>query len=118
MSTLATSCWLLSCAVIAMMLAIAVWKYRRQPSPIQLDGLIAAVIAAMPLLMPFYFDYDLLLISVAAVLFSGMRLRATAQPQPIDRWLTRAWVALYLWLMVNSTVARLTHVNGTVLILA
>jgi hypothetical protein len=118
MSTLGTSCALLSCAAIAIMLAIAIRKCRPQASPIQLDTLIAAVIAAMPLLMPFYFDYDLLLISVAAVLYAHTRLRPAAQPLPIDRWLTRAWIALYLWLMVNSTVARLTHVNGTVLILA
>jgi hypothetical protein len=117
MNALAMSCWLLSCTVIATMLAIAIWKHRRRASPIQLDGLIAAAIAAMPLLMPFYFDYDLLLISVAAVLYAGTRLRAATDGLAIDRWLTRAWVALYLWLMVNSTIARLTHVNGTVLIL-
>jgi hypothetical protein len=69
----------------------------------------------MPLLMPFYFDYDLLLISVAAVLHAATRLRAT--PTSSGRSLTGVWIALYLWLMVNSTVARHTRVNGTVLIL-
>ena len=83
--------------------------------------LIAAVITAMPLLMPFYFDYDLLLISVSAVCYAGIRMRERAagvESLAIDRWITRGWVALYFWLMVNSSVARMTGVNGTVVLLS
>lgn len=116
MTTLATGCSLLSVALIAGFLARALWKHRPQNPPRNLDAIIAAVIAAMPLLMPFYFDYDLLLISVAAVLYTTTRLRATTAGTG-DRALTRTWIALYLWLMVNSTVARYTRINGTVLIL-
>jgi hypothetical protein len=116
MTTLATGCSLLSAALLAAFLARALWKHRPQNPPRNLDAIIAAIIAAMPLLMPFYFDYDLLLISVAAVLYAGTRLRATATDTG-DRALTRTWIALYLWLMVNSTIARYTRVNGTVLIL-
>lgn len=115
MTMLPTICWITSATLIAAPLTRALWKHRPQLAPQNLDPIIAAVIAAMPLLMPFYFDYDLLLISVAAVLYTGTRLRASIQS---DRSLTRAWVALYLWLMINSTVARFTHINGTVVLLS
>jgi hypothetical protein len=115
MTTLATACWFLSAAFIAALLARALWKHRSQTPPRNLDAIIATVIAAMPLLMPFYFDYDLLLIAVAAVLYTAGRLQDTEASS--ERALTRTWVALYLWLMINSTVARYTRINGTVLIL-
>jgi hypothetical protein len=115
MSTFATGCWVLSAGAVAALLARALWKYRPRNLPQNLDAIIAAVIATMPLLMPFYFDYDLLLISVAAVLYTASRLRDTEASS--ERALTRTWIALYLWLMINSTVARYTRVDGTVLIL-
>jgi hypothetical protein len=82
------------------------------------DRLISATITAMPLLMPFYFDYDLLLLAVPATLFARDRLLSEAPPTPADRWLTRAWIALYAWLLVNPGLARLTHFNLTVPLLA
>jgi hypothetical protein len=86
-----------------------------QPDPrITRDRLIAATITAMPLLMPFYFDYDLLLLAVPATLFARDRLLSDAPPTPADRWLTRTWIALYAWLLVNPGLARLTHFNLTV----
>jgi alpha-1,2-mannosyltransferase len=112
---LTQSCYVLSAAALATLLAKAFWKRRHNPTPASLDCFIAAVIAAMPLLMPFYFDYDLLLISVAAVLYANLRLHNPAAHG--DPWLTRLWITLYLWLMVNSTVARLTHINLSVLLL-
>jgi len=68
----------------------------------------------MPLLMPFYFDYDLLLLAVPAVLTA----RQALAPGGIERRLTIAWIALYAWLMVNPHVAAITRVNGTVILLA
>jgi alpha-1,2-mannosyltransferase len=110
-STAARFCWVTSAALLAGFLVRAWWQQRpASNSPAARDAFIAAVIAAMPLLMPFYFDYDLLLICVSAVLYA-------ARPQK-TQWLTRAWIALYLWLMVNSIVGRLTHLNGSVLLLA
>ena len=47
----------------------------------------------MPLLMPFYFDYDLLLISVSAVFYAGGRVGETAEgkgSRGIDRWIVAA----------------------------
>jgi hypothetical protein len=120
MTAMCKTFWLASCVLLAAFLAKAWWKRRKRQDSDQAP-LIAAVITAMPLLMPFYFDYDLLLISVSAVCYAGIRLRERAagiEPLAIDRWITRAWVMLYLWLMVNSSVARLTGVNGTVVLLS
>jgi alpha-1,2-mannosyltransferase len=80
---------------------------------VQRDRLIAATIATMPLLMPFYFDYDLLLLAVPLTLYAIDRLRG-GQP---DVWLTRAWVALFFWLFVNPAIAMHSHVNVTVILL-
>jgi hypothetical protein len=49
---------------------------------IRRDRLIAATIATTPLLMPFYFDYDLLLLSVPAVLLAVEMTRRHEAPNP------------------------------------
>jgi hypothetical protein len=74
----------------------------------------------MPLLMPFYFDYDLLLLSIPAVLFAGeVMMRAPgARLERDDRLLLFAWAALYAWTMVNAELARLSEMNVTVVWLA
>jgi hypothetical protein len=74
------------------------------------DRLISATIVAMPLLMPFYFDYDLLLLAVPATLYAIDPRR--------DRRVTAAWVVLYVWLFVNPAVGLHTHVDGTVIVLS
>ena len=66
-------------------------------------ALIAATLAAAPLLMPFYFDYDLLLLAAAGAL-------ATA---PCRRTLA-LWSALFLWLYVNPYVAGAMRLNVSV----
>jgi Glycosyltransferase family 87 len=83
------------------------------------DRLIAATISAMPLLMPFYFDYDLLLLSVAAVLFAGEVLSRPvgATMSHSQKLLTGAWIGLYLWLMVNPQIAAASGINVTVVLL-
>jgi hypothetical protein len=67
------------------------------------DRLIAATFLATPLLMPFYFDYDLLLLAAAAALVT----RPT-RPQ------LGLWAALYAWLFVNPYVAGAIRFNLTV----
>lgn len=81
------------------------------------DRLIAATIAAAPLLTPFYFDYDQVLLLIPAVLLAiEVRSRGAATLSRADHWLLRAWVAHYIWLLLNSQVAIQTHVNiGVVL---
>jgi hypothetical protein len=84
------------------------------------DRLIAATIAATPLLMPFYFDYDLLLLAVPAVLLAAELSSdsVVAELERRDRWLVGTWCVMALWTMVNPGLGNLTHVNGTVILLS
>lgn len=102
--------WIISCMAIVGMLARGAWAIRGCTDRCLREAWLAAVIVAMPLLMPFYFDYDLLLMATAVLLTLRARPEET-------RFLLAAWVTLFFWLLVNSTVARLTQINGTVLIL-
>ena len=81
------------------------------------DRLISAAITATPLVMPFYFDYDLLLLAAPAVLLAGEWMW---QPRgaTADRWLVAVWAIFYPWLMVNPDVADKTRVNFAVPLLA
>jgi hypothetical protein len=81
-----------------------------QTPPPRRDRLITATICATPLLMPFYFDYDLLLLAVPITLYAMDRDR--------DRLLTTAWVATYCWMFINAPVASQLHVCGAVVQLA
>lgn len=79
--------------------------------------LIAATVCSMPLLMPFYFDYDLLMLAVPATLLAGDVLRHGARRRA-DRWLVRAWVGLYLYSYVSPALAARSFVHVEVLLLA
>ena len=81
------------------------------------DRLIAATIAMMPLLMPYYMDYDLLLLAVPAVLLAAERARVVVQPDRSSRALMIGWAILFPWLFVNAEVGEATHVSPTVLLL-
>ena len=117
-------------ALLGAMLLRAVWQSRPatrttdgDPSPDRArDRLITATLTAAPLAMPFYFDYDLLLLAVPAVLLAAEqvheRRRVDARPARRRRWLVTCWAALFLWLMVNPYVADLTRLNGAVVLLA
>ena len=112
MSTPAMTLYVATALLLAAGVVACVVKLRQRGSDDELsrDRIISVTILSMPLLMPFYFDYDLLLLAVPAVL--------AARERVIDRRLIVAWVALYAWLMVNPHVAALTRVNGTVMLLA
>jgi hypothetical protein len=86
---------------------------------VQRDRFIAAVIVSMPLLMPFYFDYDLLLLAIPFTLLAAERLGSVDEViHPHDRLLLWFSAGLYLWLMVNPGLARDGEVNMTVVALA
>jgi hypothetical protein len=76
------------------------------------DRLIAATIATMPLVMPFYFDYDLLLLAIPAVLVAARGHAFIAGRG--RRLLVGAGSALFVWMIINPDVAELTRVNGAV----
>lgn len=124
-SFLVTALTVLSCSLLVLGLARAWWKSRSMATQSpeaksrSRDRLIIASILSMPLLMPFYFDYDLLLLSVPAVLIAGERLRQSAdETTPYFKGLVYGWVALFLCMMVNPPSASASHVNGSVLCLS
>ena len=64
--------------------------------------------------MPYYMDYDLVLLAVPAVLFAAEWL---ADPEAVtpDHWhLLWAWVALFAVTYINPGFARQFHFNLTV----
>jgi hypothetical protein len=84
------------------------------------DRVIAATIAATPLLMPFYFDYDLLLLAVPATLLS-VELHGRPVGQTLsraDRVVIGAWSLMFLWMMINPGIAKHTGVNVTTILLS
>jgi len=113
--------WMLSVAGMGAALATALyqnvkWKrHHREKSPFAAGRLISATIAAMPLLMPFYFDYDLLLLSVAAVLFASEIVAQQREMSEEDRWLVRAWVVLFVVMFFNSSVSGTIRVHLAVI---
>jgi hypothetical protein len=82
------------------------------------DRAIGATIVCSPLLMPFYFDYDLLLMAIPVVLYATERLRTAGAPTTLDRWTTIGWATLAGYIFVNPHVADVTRINGTALVLA
>jgi hypothetical protein len=115
----------LSCASVGCLLLRAAWRSRRKLEEPwtgetvagRRDQLIAATIACMPLLMPFYFDYDLLLLAVPGVLIASESLRS-GERTCSDRWVMRTFAVLFLWMMFNPGLAKYSHVNGTVILLS
>jgi hypothetical protein len=106
-------------------LVLAAWKTRKamKSAPDVVSArrtrLMAAAVVATPLLMPFYFDYDLLLLALPAVLFAGELAGIQKAEMTIaDRWAIAAWCAFYVWQMINSEVAGKTGFNMAVPLLA
>jgi hypothetical protein len=77
------------------------------------DRLITATIVATPLLVPFYFDYDMLLLAIPATLYAADRLRRA--PRPTDARTDLAWTALFTSLELANLGAGHTRVSFTVL---
>lgn len=75
------------------------------------DRVISATVAAMPLVMPYYMDYDLLLLAVPAVLFARELLHSTAERSRADLWARRAWVLAFLWMYPSAGFASTYGVN-------
>jgi hypothetical protein len=110
-----------SLAAVGGSLVVAMLRGRRaefsELRSVYRDRLIGATIAAMPLLMPFYFDYDLLLLAVPITLYAAERIAHPQLVQPQDRWFTMGWSMLFVWLYFNPAIALHTHVSGTVILL-
>jgi hypothetical protein len=111
LAPLTTALWIASMIALLLCVAAVMLKLRRDADDLARDRIISLTIIAMPLLMPFYFDYDLLLLAVPATLLARQQIAIGS----IDRSLTAAWCVLFGWLMINSAVAGATRINGTVI---
>jgi hypothetical protein len=103
MVPVARDCWLICEVALASALGFLAFKSLRDRSATQRDRLISAAIAAMPLLMPFYFDYDLMLLTVALVVYAAERQR-NGETFWEDSALMGVWAATFLTLMFFKTI--------------
>ena len=108
----------LAIAALAVALARTWWRHLRPTiargdEPAR-DRLIAAVVLATPLLVPYFVDYDLSLLLVAAVLVARDDLASGAR----DAWRRRVAMLAYAWLVVNPIAAEAIGVSLTTPLLA
>lgn len=115
---LARAVWLTGATAVGAALAAVAFRARRSTPGTDDnfgagDRLIALAITSTPLLIPYYLDYDLLLLSVPAVLFASEMM-----PQPawrrVDQWTLRAWIAVYAWSYLNPGLSGMMRVSLTV----
>ena len=76
-----------------------------------IDRFITATICTMPLLMPYYMDYDLLLLAVPAVLLAGEWIANPKSVIRADRYLLAAWIALFLDTYANPGLGAHLRLN-------
>jgi hypothetical protein len=109
-TALSTTCALL----IGVAIAYVWWRKRGEMhNALTSDRFIALVILAMPLLMPFYFDYDLLLLIVPGILIGIERLESR-DTSSTSRWLTITGCVLFVWTMFNPPIAEAFGISLTV----
>ena len=82
------------------------------------DNLMATAISSMPLLMPYYMDYDLLLLSVPAVLLAAEWTNSPGKPASADRVLLGAWIVSFFALYPSAGLASHTRLNLAVPLIA
>jgi hypothetical protein len=99
---LARSLALCCMAATGICLARTIWRERNNPA--STDRLIAAAITASPLLMPYYMDYDICLLAVAAVLCAADAIR-----NGVDRTVLVSWVGFYCVMELNPSIAGSTR---------
>jgi hypothetical protein len=113
MAPLTAALSLICQSIVAAGLAAAAFATGRRPwTQSGADRLIAATIASMPLLMPFYFDYDLTLLAIAAVLCAADAMNTSVSP-----WVLRGWIALYVCTEFSTAIASATRFCPTVPVL-
>jgi hypothetical protein len=105
--------WALSTVVLGGGL---LWVLGRWRGRVTEDKAIAATIVCSPLVMPFYFDYDLLLMAVPVALYAAERLSRTERSR-LDGKLTAAWCAVAGYMVLQPHVAEATNINVTAILL-
>jgi hypothetical protein len=117
--------WSACVAALAVGLLLVLWRDRVKSTESDSvtntieDRAIAATILCSPLLMPFYFDYDLLLLAIPAVLYAVERIGSPRHAgNALDRWTTLSWVAMAAYMLVHPHVADATNIHGNAILLA
>jgi hypothetical protein len=109
---------LLCSGLIGVAMIAACIRFRRESRDAKSrDRLIAAAIASMPVLMPYYMDYDLLLLAIPPVLLAAEWIRDPAGIRTIDRVLLFAWVVFGIESHFNPGIAGNSRFNPAVPIL-
>lgn len=89
--------WWLSSGLMATAIGAAGWKFfKGNRSPISRDRVIAAAIVSMPMIMPYYMDYDLLLLIIPAALLAREWIRRPDLITTSDHWLPAVWLTFCL----------------------
>jgi alpha-1,2-mannosyltransferase len=101
--------WPIGALIVGGMLAYTAVRAKRNGLATG-DRFIAAVVSSMPLLMPYYMDYDLLLLAAPVVLLAADGLRNGGLDR-IGKRLFIAWIALYVWLFFNATFVDVIRIN-------
>lgn len=105
---------LLTNLIVGSGLALAAFRSLRRRATPNLDLLIAATIVSIPMLMPYFMDYDLLLLAVPAVLLAADRMESARPRSRTDSVLFCTWLVLFLALYANPAVAGHTPINPAV----
>jgi hypothetical protein len=93
------------------LLATATWRWvKGEQNRAATDRLIAATVAAMPLLMPYYMDYDLSLLAVPAVLIAHEYIVSGTMSR-FRRSVVWAWGVMFIALYINPGLSGATRVN-------
>ena len=97
-------------------MAFAVRRWRAgNRDPISREQIITtAAIASMPVLMPYYMDYDLLLLAIPAVLLSAEWIRHPGEITRADHWLLAAWAVFCVETHFNPGISGNSHWNPAV----
>ena len=109
--------WWLSSGFILVWLGRSALHFRNQPNDnladaaISRDRLISAAIVSMPVLMPYYMDYDLLLMAIPAVLFAAEWVRRPSGITKADHWLAISWALFCIETHINPGLAGNSHWN-------
>jgi hypothetical protein len=98
MHWLTSTLWWTSEIAVTLALLIVAWAAHRDRT--KTDHLIAATILATPLLSMFFFDYDLLILAVPAVLCVGIAILDGS-----DRRLLWGWIIVFLTLYISTQFA-------------
>jgi hypothetical protein len=104
--------WCLSCAAMAALVGLCAWRFRTGPRDgVSRDRLIAASVVAMPMIMPYFMDYDLLLLAIPPVLLAAEWIHRPELITPADRWLLATWAVFFVESHINPGLAGHSRFN-------